>query len=146
MRHVKAEDLIGLAEDKIPGQERATAEDHLRGCLECQDLRHEIEGLLTQLRADARFEPPAELVQWGVELFKPMQRLEAVGESVPKKLRRIIATLVFDTYDEPLPVGVRRASLPPRQMLYRSGDIDVDVKIQSLETDGRISLAGQVLS
>jgi hypothetical protein len=30
--------------------------------------------------------------------------------------------------------------------LFRAGDVDIDVKIESLETDGRISLAGQVLS
>jgi hypothetical protein len=35
---------------------------------------------------------------------------------------------------------------PPRQLLFHAGDVDVDVKIESMEANDRITLAGQVLS
>jgi hypothetical protein len=35
---------------------------------------------------------------------------------------------------------------PPRQLLFRAGDVDVDVKIESMEANDRITLVGQVLS
>jgi hypothetical protein len=147
MGHVNVEEIIEFVEDRASSKTREVVENHLTGCVSCQELRQEFEVLLTQLREDATFEPPAELVQWGVDLFQPMQRpiTERTG-SVGKKLRKIIATMVFDTYDQPIPAGVRRAGLPPRQLLFRAGDVDIDVKIESLETDGRITLAGQVLS
>ena len=41
---------------------------------------------------------------------------------------------------------VRRLATAPRQFVYRAGDIDVDVKIESTVAGERITLAGQVLS
>ena len=93
-----------------------------------------------QLREDSAFEPPAELVQWGVDLFQPVMQLEKSG------LRKIIAALVYDTFDQPMLAGVRRVGAPPRQLLFRAGDVDVDVKIESMEANDRITLVGQVLS
>jgi hypothetical protein len=54
--------------------------------------------------------------------------------------------LVFDTYDQPMLAGVRRVGVPPRQLLFRAGDVDVDIKIESMEANDRITLVGQVLS
>jgi len=89
------------------------------------------------------FEPPADTLRWGMNLFQPMLQPK---ESVGARVRKIVASLVFDTYDEPAPAGVRRVGAPPRQLLFRAGDVDVDVKIESMETNDRISLVGQVLS
>src|SRR6185295_18593023 len=80
-------------------------------------------------------------VQWGVNLFQPVMQPAAGG-----KHRKIIASLVFDTLYEPMPAGVRRVGAPPRQLLFRAGDVDVDVKIESMEANDRITLVGQVLS
>jgi anti-sigma factor ChrR (cupin superfamily) len=146
MEHINTEDLVEFVEGRIPRETRAAVEAHLAACAACQGLRQEFESLLGQLRQDAAFEPPADLVQWGIDLFQPLLRSKEQRNGGSKKARSIIAAVVFDTYDEPMLAGVRRAGLPPRQLLFRAGDVDIDVKIESLETDGRISLAGQVLS
>jgi len=125
------------------GEEVQSVESHLSACSECVELKHEVQNLTTRLREDATFEPPPELVQWGISLFQPL--FQPV-EQVPGKLRKIIASLVFDTYDEPLLAGVRRVGAPPRQLLFRAGSVDVDVKIESMEANDRITLVGQVLS
>jgi hypothetical protein len=114
---------------------------HLSECSACVELKQEFEQLVFQLQQDAAFEPPPELVQWGMNLFQPMLR-----PSTGQRIRRIIASLVMDTFDEPLPAGVRRAGVPPRQLVFRAGDVDVDVRIESTENNDRISLVGQVLS
>jgi len=69
-----------------------------------------------------------------------------IEAAVAAKVRKIVASLVFDTFDEPALAGVRRVGAPPRQLLFRAGDVDVDVKIESVESNERISLVGQVLS
>jgi hypothetical protein len=120
--------------------ENSTAVAHLAGCRECSELKQEFQILVAQLREDSTFEPPAELVQWGKNLFQPIMQLETGG------LRKIIASLVFDTFDQPMLAGVRRVGAPPRQLLFRAGDVDVDVKIESMEANDRITLVGQVLS
>jgi len=124
-------------------ESKTTVESHLSQCSDCLQLKQELKQFVLQLRADAAFEPPAELVQWGVSLFQPMLQTK---ETVAGKIKKFVATLVFDTFDEPMLAGVRRVGAPPRQLLFRAGDVDVDVKIESMEANDRISLVGQVLS
>ena len=146
MGHITPEDLVEFHEDRMSPDARRAAESHLAACASCHELRQDLASLLAHLREDGAFEPPAHLVQWGVDLFQPLLRPAETGGSVAGRVRRIIAKAILDTYNEPILAGVRRATAAPRQLLFRAGDIDVDVKIESLETDGRISLAGQVLS
>ena len=141
MRHLATQNLMDYMDGKASEVERATVDGHLASCSECKELKQELRVLMVQLQEDSAFEPPAELVQWGVSLFQPIIQPQTGG-----KLRRIIASLVFDTYDQPMMAGVRRVGAPPRQLLFRAGDVDVDVKIESMETNDRITLVGQVLS
>jgi hypothetical protein len=141
MRHVSAEEIVNYTDGKTSEAERQTVGNHIAACSECKELSQEFQNLITRLQNDATFEPPAEVVQWGVSLFQPVQRPPADGP-----FRRLIASLVFDTYDEPMLAGIRRVGAPPRQLLFRAGEVDVDVKIESMETNDRITLVGQVLS
>lgn len=143
MRHVNAENLMGYMDGQVTAATKATIESHLSQCSECVELKQELEQFVLQLQADAAFEPPADLVQWGVSLFQPMLQTK---ETVGGKIKKFVASLVFDTFDEPMLAGVRRVGAPPRQLLFRAGDVDVDVKIESMEANDRISLVGQVLS
>ena len=96
--------------------------------------------MIHELQTDVSYEPPAELVQWGLMLFQPLMQ-----PPTGRRLRKLIAALVFDTFDQRLrpPRGV---AAPGRQLLFRAGDVDIDVKIESMEKDNRISMVGQVLS
>jgi hypothetical protein len=139
MRHVTAGALINYIEGASDA-EKMTIDAHLLTCKDCADLKQEYLGLITDLRQDASFEPPADVVQWGINLFQPVMQPAAGG------LRKFIASLIFDTFDQPILAGVRRVAAPPRQLLFRAGDVDVDVKIEAMEANDRITLVGQVLS
>lgn len=141
MRHVTVENLINYMDGQPTDVEKSTLDTHLAACAECTELKQEFQALMTRLREDSSFEPPADVVQWGISLFQPVMQPESKGT-----LRKIIASLVFDTYDEPALAGVRRVGAAPRQLLFRAGDVDVDVKIESMEANDRITLVGQVLS
>jgi hypothetical protein len=142
MRHVSFEDLANYMDGQV-SESTSAVEKHLSTCSECSRMKNELHDLSVQLREDSNYEPPAELVQWGVSLFQPMLQPPV---KTGGKLRKIIASLVFDTYDEPALAGVRRMGAPPRQLLFRAGSVDVDVKIESMEANDRISLVGQVLA
>ena len=141
MRHVTVENLINYMDGQPTGVEKSILENHLAACTECTELKQEFQVLTLRLQEDSSFEPPAAAVQWGVSLFQPVMQPESKGT-----LRKMIAALVFDTYDQPMLAGVRRVGAPPRQLLFRAGDVDVDVKIESMEANDRITLVGQVLS
>lgn len=140
MRHVTVENIINYMDGRGTDVENSTLETHLASCKDCSELKQEFQNLTVQLQEDASFEPPVEAVEWGVNLFQPVMKPASGG------LRKIIASLVFDTFDQPMPAGVRRVGAPPRQLLFRAGDVDVDVKIESMEANDRITLVGQVLS
>lgn len=143
MRHLNADNIMEYMDGQASGESKTTVENHLSQCSECLELKQELEQFVLNLQADASFEPPTELVQWGMSLFQPMLQPK---ETVGGKVRKFVASLVFDTFDEPMLAGVRRVGAPPRQLLFRAGDVDVDVKIESMEANDRISLVGQVLS
>jgi anti-sigma factor RsiW len=140
MRHISAEILVNYLDASWAGTEKSNIEAHLSECAECVRLKQELQSLLTRLQQDAAFEPPRELTAWAVNLFQPLADEPAGG------LRKFVASLVFDTYDQPMLAGTRHMGPPPRQLLFRAGDVDVDVKIESMEANDRITLAGQVLS
>ena len=140
MPHLSVENIISYMDGQGTDVEKSTLEAHLADCKECSELKQEFQTLMVQLREDSSFEPPAEVVEWGVNLFQPVMKPEKGG------VRKIIASLVFDTFDQPMLAGVRRVGAPPRQLLFRAGDVDVDVKIESMEANDRITLVGQVLS
>jgi len=141
MQHINTEDLVDYMDGRVSGEGKLALENHLSKCKDCVALKEELRLLVLRLQEDTAFEPPAELVQWGVSLFQPLLQPSSGG-----KLRKLIAALVFDTFDQPLLAGVRRVGAPPRQLLFRAGDVDVDVKIESMEANDRITLVGQVLS
>ena len=143
MRHINAEKLMEYRDGQLTDDAKALVDKHLSQCSSCSELKQELQQFMVLVESDAAFEPPAEVLQWGVSLFQPiLQPRESIGGQV----RKIVASLVFDTFDEPALAGVRRVGAPPRQLLFRAGDVDVDVKIESVETNDRISLVGQVLS
>ena len=140
MRHTTTEALLDYIDGRAAEGEKSAIANHLSVCKECLELSQELQSLVVRLREDATLEPPAELLEWGVNLFQPVVRPERGG------LPKFIASLVFDTFDQPMFSGVRRVGAPPRQLLFRAGDVDIDVKIESMEANDRITLVGQVLS
>jgi hypothetical protein len=140
MRHLSVGTLIDQIENKADAAALAETNQHLSECERCQNNAGEFSQLLTFLNNDATNEPPADLLEWGIQLFQPVLR---PTESKTSKVLRV-AKLVFDSFEQPAPVGIRYVGSVPRQLLFRAGKVDVDVRIES--GDDRVSLAGQVLS
>jgi len=143
MLHLSVEDLTNYVDAVVAGKNVSDGlvESHLSVCAECFQAKEALLNLIVLLQRDASFEPPGSLVEWAFDLFQPMLQPTSGG-----KLKRIIASLIFDTYEQPMLAGVRRMGAPPRQLLFRAGEVDVDVKVESLEANDRITLIGQVLS
>ena len=140
MRHLRAETLIDQIELKADPAALAAAKQHLSVCEQCQRNAGEFNELLRFLNTDTKNEPPAELLEWGIQLFQPVFR---PAEGTTSKVLRI-ARRVFDSFEQPAPVGIRSAGSVERQLLFKAGNVAVDVRIET--GDERVSLAGQVVS
>src|SRR5436853_3206914 len=99
MRHLNAENIMEYMDGQGAAEAKMAVETHLSSCSDCLELKQELEQFMLQLQADSSFEPPAELIQWGVSLFQPMLQPK---ETVGRKVRKFVASLVFDTFDEPM--------------------------------------------
>src|SRR5262245_12895581 len=141
MVHLSVEELMTYVDSECSADDKEAFDQHFHECADCFELRQELESLVSRLRQDSIYEPPSSVVQWGIELFQPVMQ-----PSSGDRIRKIIASLVFDTFEQPAMAGIRRVGAPPRQLLFRAGDVDVDVKIESMEANDRITLVGQVLS
>jgi len=139
MRHLTVETLLEHIEARLGTVELTQAMAHLATCDRCRAQASELEELMEFLERDRENEPPQDALDWTTQLFQPV--LRPVAGRAGRILR--IAQRVFDSYEQPV-AGVRSAGEIPRQLLYRAGAVDVDLRIERGE--GRISLAGQLLS
>lgn len=120
--------------------ELSETEAHLGRCERCRDQAEELRALVAFLEEDRGNEPDPAALDQSLKLFQPVVRLgrESGARRIPD-----IARCVFDSYSRPAE-GVRDAGILPRQLLYRAGAIDVDLRIETV--GGRTSLVGQLLS
>ncbi|HEY2380775.1 MAG TPA: zf-HC2 domain-containing protein [Terriglobia bacterium] len=140
MQHVSADDILTYLDGKASDARQSALEAHLAVCAGCAEEKKQFQALEFRLRQEPRFEPPADAVQAWIDLFPgPLQK--------PKSpLRQIIASLVFDTFDQPLLAGVRSHGGALRPSMYRAGAAGLDVKIEVTEANERITIAGQLFS
>jgi hypothetical protein len=141
MTHLNVEDLVSYAEGQAQADKKTMVQEHLSSCGDCAEISVEIRTLISRLEQDAACEPPLGLLHETIGLFQPI-----LQPAVRSRIRKIIGILVSDTWEEPALAGLRHVGAPPRQLLFHAGDVDVDVKIESMEANDRITLVGQVLS
>lgn len=146
MRHLSTETILQYLEarsDKpsaVPAEALREIEAHLGRCERCREQAGELEALVGLLEADRANEPDPAALDQSLKLFQPVirPRREARARGILQ-----IARCVFDSYSRPA-AGVRDAGILPRQLLYRSGAVDVDLRIETV--GGRTGLVGQLLS
>lgn len=102
------------------------------------------DALTRQLHASRQLlDAPDAVVQRAILLF---QAAPAAAPPVPGLLRRLVATLSFDSAGlSPLALGLRSAAPQARQLLYSTEGRDVDLRVVA-SADGRgVVISGQVL-
>ena len=108
------------------------------GCDSCVKEKATWSKLATFAKTEAEYEPPANVVAMATALVQ--------APKAEKGLRlREIAELVFDSLLTPQLAGVRSAAgMGSRQLLYRAGEVMIDVRLESNDESERFALTGQV--
>jgi hypothetical protein len=141
MQHLSIEEIRNYLQGRASDTERSAAEAHFQSCSECSESKQFLAELVLNLRLAEACEPPARVLEAALNV------IPACPAPEKKPLREFIAELVSDTFELPrFAFGTRRVGLPPRHLLFRAGEIDVDIQIESQESTGRVSLMGQLLS
>src|SRR2546425_1493261 len=113
-------------------------ERHLAsGCRKCRRTAELLSKLAAAARNDSRVQVPQYALRCAQAIFV-LQQPERV-----QILPRIPVRLLYDSFREPLPAGVRTQQRLSRQALYQAGDYSLDLQLEKERGSPRVALVGQ---
>ena len=125
--------------DVIGPAERVVMEKHLSsGCRKCQRTAE----LLYKLRACADADAQYQVPEYALHCARAIHLLQQ-----PEKvhiLPRINPTLIYDSFRDPLPAGVRTQQRIIRQTLYQAKEYSLDLRLEHERGSAAVTLIGQV--
>lgn len=140
MKHFTVQEWVDFARGTVREERKAIMQAHLKsGCQRCQ---REAKTWL-RVRETASRQRASEPDDSAVRFVKASFALNR--ERRPKHSRRFLAEVLFDSFREPLPVGVRSAVSSSRQLLFGIEDLRIDLRLEPKIDSDNISLIGQIL-
>jgi len=118
---------------------RASMEAHVSsGCRRCGRAGEALGMVAAVARGEAAYGVPGDALRWAMAVFwlRQPERVQI--------LPRVLARLVFDSFGEARPAGVRSLERVSRQAMYRTGDYYVDLRMETEPGTRRVSLVGQI--
>jgi hypothetical protein len=138
--HFSDEDLVDFARRQGSAYETARVARHLdTGCERCTPTLHFWKGVVGLAGQEPSYRPPDGTVGQARAEFA-LRRPEGLLGRVAGK-----ASLVFDSFRQPLPAGVRAAGPSPRQVLYKAGRYLIMLRVEPSAGSDRLSVVGQIL-
>lgn len=145
MEHFSIEEWVDFARgvDRGTADRAAAMREHLsHGCSECSKTLEKWRHIVNFANQERRYEPPA----WAVQAAQTHFTLHKTFSANDNKGRQFeIARLLFDSDLQPASAGVRSTASVVRQLLYRSGSLCIDMRMQPKPGSQSMVLMGQLL-
>ena len=140
MKHFTAQEWVDFVRGAVREEEKALMQAHLKtGCQRCQrEAKTWVRVRETASRQRAN-EPDDSAVRFVKASFA------LTRERQPKHSRQFMAEVLFDSFREPLPVGVRSAASSSRQLLFGLEDLRIDLRLEPKIDSENVSVIGQIL-
>ena len=132
--HIAFEKLADLAEGRASNKDREAAMLHLSACADCAGKLSRLENVMSLMRTDRSEDAPRDILTYAVNLFRPLE---------PSFIRRVVATLSFDSLTVAPAFGMRSGQSQSRQLVYSAEGNDIDLRI-TLQNN-QWTVVGQVL-
>jgi len=112
---------------------------HLRaGCAKCEKVQSVLSRFAVICLREAAFEIPRAAEQ-------QVKALVGLAKAPrPTALQRLWASLVYDSLNDPQPVGVRGAHQINSQVMFHAGDYSVDLRFEHEKGSASMVLVGQI--
>lgn len=136
--HLAGEILANLAEDRLGAEAREAALAHIATCPACDQRLLELRQLMRMMRSDRSEDVPGQVLNAALDIFS-----RQLQPTTPSSLRRIVATLTFDSLKSTPAFGMRSGQTSSRQLLYSAEESDLDLRL-TVQNDQCV-VAGQVL-
>jgi anti-sigma factor RsiW len=133
--HISFEKLLDFVDDRLDPNEREALSAHLVSCSDCANERERLGHLIELMKTDNGDDAPAHLLAKVKDLLH---------QKTPSQLlKRIVAALAFDSHVQTPEYAVRSMQSQSRQLLFSAGEIEVDLRVATLED--RVQIKGQLL-
>jgi hypothetical protein len=140
MEHFSAQAWIDLVRKTGSQEQTVMMQQHLdQGCSECSKSVEIWRKVMEKTNALNQMQPPAA----SLRAVKAGFALRKVVAFPSGKLD--LATLHFDSARQPLAAGMRSGHATARQLLYKSGSVCIDMRMQPTPGSESIVLIGQLL-
>ena len=107
---------------------------HVITCLACHDQLSRLQRLISTMKNDTAQDAPRDVLASAINIFSPKAQ---------PRVRRIIATLIFDSRSTTRAFGMRSLNSGARPLLYSADEADVDLRITI--QDEECIVVGQVI-
>jgi hypothetical protein len=137
MQHFSEQAWADFIREISESEMKANIESHLaRGCCDCRATLGVWNQVQTMVSNETSYMPPESLVR--------MVKQEFAATKSPKQ-ESVLASLLFDTFAQPLTAGIRSGAAVARQLVYEAEGLTVDLRLDSQPQSGKVLVVGQVL-
>lgn len=137
MEHIEFEQLVDNFEGRSSGPLPQEIVSHLNECVQCSTEFRRLADFFAYIATDVSEEVPQATTARILNIY----HRRPVPDAAPVKKASGLGFLVFD--DWAMALNERYSGLDSRQMLFRVGDYDLDIRIEFMA--GKCRLSGQIL-
>ena len=138
MNHFDISEWTDFARGCTADPERDAMGAHLAsGCRRCRATLQLVQRVVASTRDDHSYEPPADVVRCAKAISTLLQRPRP-------SVAQLVARLVYDSFLEPLPAGMRAEDRVSRHTLYEAGDFFLDLRLEQERESPFVTLVGQL--
>jgi len=139
VRHFDITEWADYVRSTVSSNQNKLMQAHLQsGCSKCERLK----GILSKFAAVCSREAAYQIPRAAEQQVKAMIGLA----KAPRRsaLQHLWAILVYDSVNDPQPVGVRGTHQINRQVLFHAGDYSVDLRFEHEKGSASMVLVGQI--
>jgi len=140
VKHFSLTDWADFVRAVVPEEQRASMQKHLdEGCGRCGKTVELWTEIADFAKHEVAYEPPASALRVAQSYIGPLRQPSRQAEGFQ------LATLTFDSFENQALAGVRGFDPVPRQLMYQSGDIFIDMRLEPELASDLMLVAGQVV-
>jgi len=140
MEHFSSQDWIDFARQAAQPERARSMKQHLdEGCDKCSNNCTLWRNIVEFAQREHSFQPPEFVLRMVKASFAVQKLLALPGGQFE------MAQLVFDSARQVAAAGVRGGPASPRQLLYRSGTVCIDMRMQPKPGSEAVVLLGQLM-
>jgi hypothetical protein len=140
VKHFSLIDWVDFVRAVAPAKKMASMQKHLdENCGRCRKTMELWTSIIGFAKQEVTYEPPASALRIAESYIIPLRT--ALRQTEGARLAR----LTFDSFERQATAGIRGFDPVPRQLMYRCGNVFIDMRLVPAQTSDLMVIVGQVM-